>query len=66
MDIELLELTYKKVMELEKKIELYYELLKVENELEFILKGSYFLEEELENILNGTYEEQKKEKKWVI
>ena len=55
MDMELLELTYKKVVELEKKLELYYELLKVENELEFILKGSYFLEEELEAILNGTY-----------
>lgn len=56
MDMELLELTYKKVVELEKKLELYYELLKVENELEFVLKGSYFLEEELDAILNGTYE----------
>lgn len=55
MDMELLELTYKKVTELEKKLELYYELLKVENELEFLLKGSYFLEEELEAILNGSY-----------
>ena len=56
MDMELLELTYKKVVELEKKLELYYELLKVENELEFVLKGSYFLEVELDAILNGTYE----------
>ena len=56
MNEELLELTYKKVVELENKLELYYQMLKVENELEFILKGSYFLEEELEAILNGSYE----------
>ena len=39
MNEELLELTYKNVVELENKLELYYQMLKVENELQFILKG---------------------------
>ena len=55
MDMELLELTYKKVLELEKKLENYYHMLKIENELEFILKGTYFSETELESIINGNY-----------
>ena len=55
MDSELIEKAYKKVVELEKKLELYYQMLKVENELEFILNGSYFLQEELDEVINGTY-----------
>lgn len=55
MDSELIEKAYKKILELEKKLELYYQMLKVENELEFILNGTYFMQEELEEIINGTY-----------
>jgi len=55
MNIDLLELSLKKISELEKKIDTYYQVLKVENELTFILNGSYFLLEELENVINGNY-----------
>lgn len=55
MNNELLELTFKKVTELERKLELYYEMLHIEDELDFILKGTYFLKEELEAVVNGTY-----------
>lgn len=52
---ELLELAFKKISDLEKKLEKYYSMLKVENELDFILKGGYFDYSELENVINGTY-----------
>ena len=55
MNNDLLELSYKKILELEKKLEYYFDMLKVENEVSFILKGTYLLESEIENILNGTY-----------
>lgn len=51
----LVELALKKISELEKRIEHYYEILKIDNEIDFILNGTYILEEEIENILNGTY-----------
>ena len=55
MNNELVELTYKKLLELDKKVELYYEMLKVENELHFILNGTYLMEEDLLQVLNGEY-----------
>lgn len=61
MNQELLEQLYKKIEELEKKIELYYEMLKTENELSFILKGTYVLSSEIDAVLNGTYAEASNE-----
>lgn len=52
---ELLELAIKKIDVLEKKLERYYALLKVENEIDFILKGTYALEEEIQSIVSGSY-----------
>lgn len=45
----------KKIDELEKKVEKYYQLLLINDELDLILKGCYILEDELAEILNGTY-----------
>ena len=52
---ELLELTMKKIDNLEKKLEKYYSLLKINNELDFILKGTYILQEDFDNVLAGQY-----------
>ena len=45
---EMIELALNKIGELEKKVEKYFEILEVKNELDFILKGSYVLKEELD------------------
>lgn len=50
---ELIELALKKIDMLEKKLEKYIEILKIDNEIDFILKGSYVLQEEIENVLSG-------------
>lgn len=52
---ELLELALKKIDVLEKKLEKYYSLLKIDNELDFILNGSYIIQEDLDNVLVGQY-----------
>lgn len=50
-----LEYLLKRIKELEKQIEKYFNFLKVDNDLDFILKGSYILKEDLSNILSGNY-----------
>ena len=55
MDSNLMELLLKKVNELEKKLELYYELLRIENEVSFILNGTYCFETEIDAVVNGEY-----------
>ena len=52
---ELLELALKRISDLEKKLEKYYHLLKVQNELDFILKGTYVLNTDIEEVLSGNY-----------
>lgn len=52
-EIELLRL---KINELEKKLELYYQLLQIKDELDFIMKGKYILPSDINAILDGTYE----------
>lgn len=52
---ELLELCLKRIEDLEKKLEKYYHLLEVKNELDFILKGSYIFEEDVNSVLSGNY-----------
>lgn len=55
MNEELLLQTVKKVAELEKKLDTYYSLLKIQNELDFIMKGTYILQSEIDNVLIGNY-----------
>lgn len=52
---DLLELALKKIDNLEKKLEKYFKILKVENELDFVMKGSYLKEEDIDNIMSGNY-----------
>ncbi len=52
---ELIQLVIKKIADIEKKLEKYYQLLKTENELNFILNGTYLLNQDIENILIGNY-----------
>lgn len=52
---ELIQLAIKKIADIEKKLEKYYQLLKTENELNFILNGTYLLNQDIENILIGNY-----------
>lgn len=52
---EMLDLALKKIENLEQKLERYYSLLKVENELDYILKGTYLKDKDLEGILTGNY-----------
>ena len=53
MNEEMLELALSRIAMLEQKLERYFQLLNVENELSFILKGTYILESDVEKILNG-------------
>lgn len=53
---EMVELALKKIKELEKKLEKYYKKLKIENEIDFINKGTYLLIEDIEKLLNGNCE----------
>lgn len=52
---ELIELALKRIEVLEKKLERYYKMLKIDNEIDFILKGTYLMEEDLTDILTGEY-----------
>lgn len=52
---ELLQLALKRIDALEKKLERYYFLLKVDNELDFVLKGTYLFNEDLTDTLTGNY-----------
>lgn len=52
---ELLELTIKRIDALEKRLEKYYHLLEVKNELDFILNGGYIFKEDIDAIMSGNY-----------
>ncbi len=52
---ELLELMLKRIETLEKKLERYYAMIKIENELDFILNGSYIMPEDITSVVEGTY-----------
>ena len=55
MEYQDIEVLYKKMEGLSKKLEVYYNLLFLENELSFIINGNYILDEELDLILQGRY-----------
>lgn len=52
---ETLELALKKIADLERRLEKYFEILYIENELDFILKGNYVFDSEIDKILSGEY-----------
>ena len=52
---QMLEQAIKRIEILEKKLERYYMMLKIENELDFILNGSYLLTEDVDKIVEGNY-----------
>ncbi len=53
---EMLELALSKIDNLEHMLEKYFQILKVDNELDFVLKGGYVTESEIDDVLDGTYE----------
>ena len=50
-----LEILLKKITELEKKLEKYFNYLKIDNEIDFILKGTYIIQEDIDNLIMGLY-----------
>ena len=54
---EELEDIMRRLSDLERKLEKYYNLLIKQNELDFILNGTYILEDDIDDILDGTWEE---------
>lgn len=52
---EMLELALKRIEVLEKKLEKYYSLLKINNELDYILNGTYLMAEDLQKVIEGNY-----------
>ncbi len=50
------ELIIKRLSDLERRLERYYQLLLIRDELDFILKGKYIVDEDLQEIMNGTYQ----------
>lgn len=55
MDTDLLDLALQKINDLEKRLDKYYKLLKLNNELDFVLNGSYILNVDVAYILDGDY-----------
>ena len=55
MNEEILMQALKKIDELSKKLEKYYDLLRVDNELDFVLKGTYLVDQDISNVLSGNY-----------
>lgn len=51
-----LDLALKRIAELERRLEKYYQLLHIDNELDFVLNGTYIAPVEIENIVDGAYE----------
>lgn len=54
MENNFLEDLQQQIYNLQKKVELYFELLQCKNELDFVVKGSYLVNE-LTNVVNGNY-----------
>lgn len=52
---EMLQLALKRIELLEKKVEKYYHILKVDNELDFVLRGTYLTDQDINNFLIGNY-----------
>lgn len=56
MEPTLSDITYKRLIELERRVNTYFEQYQTKNELDFVLCGGYFFDEDLACILDGTYE----------
>lgn len=49
------DLILKKLNDLERRLELYYQLLFIRDDLDLVLKGKYVTNEQMEGIYDGTY-----------
>ncbi len=49
------DLILKKLNDLERRLELYYQLLFIRDDLDLVLKGKYVTSEQMEGIYDGTY-----------
>ena len=56
MEASITDITYKRLIELEKRVNAYFEYYQTKNELDFILCGGYFFDEDLHCVMAGTYE----------
>ncbi len=54
MQSNLLDITYKKLIELEKRVNIYLANIP-SNELDFVLNGGYIFDDDLACIIDGTY-----------
>lgn len=54
MDLNQLDIIYKRLSELEKRINIYLASIEM-NELDFVLNGGYIFDEDLRCILDGSY-----------
>ena len=52
---DLLNQAFRKIENLEKKLERYFSLLRVENELDFILNGTYIVQDDYDKVMAGQY-----------
>lgn len=52
---ELLDLALKRIENLEKLVDRYFRILKIDNELDFIIKGTYLKAEDIVAITEGKY-----------
>ena len=55
MHTEIIELALKRLDNLERKLEKYFDILRINNELDFVLKGGYIFDEDISEILSGNY-----------
>lgn len=53
--VENFETLFKRLANLDKRVEKYYKKLYIENELDFVMNGTYVLNDELDKILDGSY-----------
>lgn len=53
--IENFDALFKRLIDLDKRLEKYYKKLYLENEIDFVMNGTYILKDELDKILDGNY-----------
>ena len=54
MDSEI-EILQRRIEQLERKVEIYYQLLMIDNELDFVMRGGYIPDDDIEDIMDGNY-----------
>lgn len=52
---EMIEMALSKIADLERLMQKYFKILKVDNELDFVLKGTYLEDVDLDDVMSGRY-----------